>query len=128
MHPYTIIKNAVVEALDETWAISEESSHPEAFGSFFCVLNNGKESVRLIWDGKDGWGYAQVMKSNAWCDLPIFLTEMDIEGEPQNKEKLSAFWETSGVSSRIIAFFRNRARLCAWPDPCASSSPEPSTT
>ena len=92
MHPYTIIKNEVVAALDESWSVTEEESRPDTFGSFFCVLTNGIASVRVIWDGRDGWGYAQEMKSKKWCDLPIFLTEMDIEGWPQNKEKIAQFY------------------------------------
>ena len=32
-----------------------------------------------------------------------------------------------GVSSRIVAYCRNGTRLPTWPDPCASSFPEPST-
>ncbi len=91
MHPYTIIKNEVVAALDNSWAVTEEESHPDNFGSLYCVLTNGRASIRLVWDGRDGWGYAQEMKSKEWCDLPIFLTEMDIEGRPQNKEKISEF-------------------------------------
>jgi len=91
MHPYTTIKNEVVAALDNSWSVTEEESHPDTFGSFFCVLTNGIVSIRLIWDGKDGWCYAQEMKAEQWCDLPVFLTEMDIEGRPQNREKIAQF-------------------------------------
>jgi hypothetical protein len=91
MHPYTIIKNEVVATLDSSWVIAEEKLHSDNFGSYHCVLSNGTLSIRLIWDGRDGWGYAQEMKSNEWSDLPIFLTEMDMEGVPQNREKISEF-------------------------------------
>lgn len=91
MHPYTIIKNEVVEFLDNSWTVTEEDLNPDNFGSLFCILSNGKVSIRIVWDGRDGWGYAQEMKLNEWTDLPIFLTEMDIEGRPQNKEKISEF-------------------------------------
>lgn len=91
MHPYTIIKNEVAATLDESWSVTEEESHPDTFGSCFCVFTNGTSTIRIIWDGRDGWDYAQEMKSKEWCDLPIFLTEMDIEGRPQNKEKIRQF-------------------------------------
>ena len=74
-----------------------EELHPNAFGSAYSVFDNEQCKIRLVWDGKDGWGYAQTFnqttrgKLQEWKDIPYFLTEGDFEGVPQNQEKIKAF-------------------------------------
>ena len=73
--------------------ISEEL-HPDFFGSAFSVFDNGRCKVRLIWNGKDGWGYTQTSNQDArekWQDISCFLTEGDLESVPQNQEKIEEF-------------------------------------
>jgi hypothetical protein len=50
--------NQVIAALEPILAQKgfssiEQKSHPEAFGSRHVEFGNGKEFVRLIWDGKE---------------------------------------------------------------------------
>jgi hypothetical protein len=34
-------------------------SHPEVFGSYYCLYSKSDFDIRFIWDGKDGWGYLE---------------------------------------------------------------------
>ncbi|MCA1628241.1 MAG: hypothetical protein LC742_09800 [Acidobacteria bacterium] len=73
--------------------ISEEI-RPDVFGSAYSVFDNNRSRIRLVWDGKDGCGYAQIFNPNVhgeWEDIPCYLTEGDLEGEPPNREKIEGF-------------------------------------
>ena len=95
MHPYYLMKDLLEPIFQKSGhkEISEEL-HPDVFGSAFSVFDNGRCKVRLIWDGKDGWGYAQTSNQDArevWQDISCFLTEGDLESVPQNQEKIEEF-------------------------------------
>ena len=89
MHPYAFIENKIVESMPSAWQLSAEDLSVNYFGSYLCVFINGQREVRWVWDGKDGWGFVQEYINDSWNDLPIFLTEGDIEGVPQNTSKIA---------------------------------------
>ncbi|MBK6724921.1 MAG: hypothetical protein KBF52_14970 [Pyrinomonadaceae bacterium] len=76
--------------------VSEEY-RPDVFGSAYSDFKFGAKKVRLIWDGKDGWGYAQIYLRSAanqpgdWQDIDCFLTEGDLESVPVNEGKINEF-------------------------------------
>jgi hypothetical protein len=95
MHPYLKLKEALAPVFQRAGMkeISEEL-RPDVFGGAYSVFANSDHLVRLIWDGKDGCGYAQLSKPDGegnWQDVPIYLTEGDLEGAELNQEKLSSF-------------------------------------
>ena len=53
----------------------EEKSHPEAFGSRYTTLGDGKEFIRLTWDGKEGWFVLESIPTSSvtfesgWADI-----------------------------------------------------------
>ncbi len=107
MHPYYLMKDLLKPIFQKSGhkEISEEL-HPDVFGSAFSVFDNGRCKIRLIWDGKDGWGYAQTFNQGArekwqeWQDVSCFLTEGDLESVPQNQEKIEEF---CAVVEKIVA-------------------------
>ena len=98
MHPYNIMKNIAEPILEKSGfqQVSEEY-RPDVFGSAYSDFEQGTKKVRLIWDGKDGWGYAQAYVRNAdnqpddWQDIKCFLTEGDLESIPMNNVKIDEF-------------------------------------
>lgn len=68
MSAYTSIRDAIQELGAE---VVEEHFHPEAFGSAYCIFERTSPvSFRLVWDGKEGYGFLQVEKSNgAWEEI-----------------------------------------------------------
>lgn len=89
MHPYTMLK----EFLDEMGAeMTSEDLRPDVFGSYVATYANRGYPIRLVWDGKDGWGFVQQHRSgNDWADATDFLTEGDLESVPQNHAKIAQF-------------------------------------
>ena len=53
----------------------EEETYPEAFGSRYATFGNGKEFIRLTWDGKEGWFVLESNPANSvtfeygWIDI-----------------------------------------------------------
>lgn len=94
MHPYDIMKR-IAEPILEQYGFKQvsEEYHPEVFGSAYSIFENGMIQIRLIWDGKDGWGYAQRSQISVsdWQDIKLFLTETDLEGGPMNDTKIDEF-------------------------------------
>lgn len=93
MHPYTILKSELTETLGTIWNISDEELRPDVFGSCYCIFSGAGNTIRLIWDGKDGYGYAQKFIEKEWLDIPIYLNELDVEGKPRNTQKIGKFLE-----------------------------------
>jgi hypothetical protein len=89
MHPYTMLK----ELLQELGAqLTSEDLRPDVFGSYVATYANGSNLIRLVWDGKDGWGFVQQHRADGnWADATDFLTEGDLESVPQNHAKISQF-------------------------------------
>ena len=98
MHPYILMKNIAEPILEKSayQQISEEC-RPDVFGSAYSVFQRDSKKIRLIWDGKDGWGYAQayvrptVNQPGHWQDIDCFLIEDDLENVPKNESKSTTF-------------------------------------
>jgi hypothetical protein len=52
------------------YVVIKENYHPESFGNRYVIWSNTKDSIRLIWDGKDGWFYLQTLETlpSDWMD------------------------------------------------------------
>ena len=89
MHPYTMLKDLLREIGAE---LTSENWHYDAFGSYTASYENRGCLIRLIWDGRDGWGFVQrYVPGSGWADATDFLTEGDLEGEPKHHAKLEQF-------------------------------------
>jgi len=76
MHEYYLIKQALVPILNSAgFEESVEELRPDVFGSAYSVFVRNDTKLRIIWDGKDGWGYIQEHKDAEWIDLPVFVKE-----------------------------------------------------
>ncbi len=98
MHPYNLMKNIAEPILEKSgYQQVYEEYRPDVFGSAYSDFECGVKKVRLIWDGKDGWGYAQAYFRTAddqqgdWRDVDCFLTEGDLESDPINEAKINEF-------------------------------------
>lgn len=95
MHPYNLMKQLIEPVFKKSGhrEIVEEL-HPDIFGSAYSVFDNDNCKIRLVWDGKDGCGFAQTFDGDTrdkWQDIPCYLTEGDLESVPQNQEKIKLF-------------------------------------
>ena len=88
MHPYTMLKKVLRELGAEP---ASEDLRPDVFGSYMATYANGDSPIRLVWDGKDGWGFVQQHRGGSWADVTDYLTEGDLEGVPQNQAKIAQF-------------------------------------
>jgi len=81
------------EVLDGLGAVlTSEDLRPDVFGSYVATYANGKHQIRLVWDGKDGWGFVQQLRPTGdWADATDLLTKADLEGVPQNHAKIEQF-------------------------------------
>ncbi|WP_024930068.1 hypothetical protein [Methylophilus sp. OH31] len=68
MSEYTVIRDAIQEL---GASVTEEQMQPEIFGSAYCVFEGTNHtSFRLVWDGKEGYGFLQSAKSaGLWQDV-----------------------------------------------------------
>lgn len=73
MREYAVIRDAIKEL---GAPVTEEHLHPEAFGSAYCVFEGENHShFRLVWDGKDGYGFLQSAKSaGLWEDIGPYVS------------------------------------------------------
>jgi hypothetical protein len=89
MHPYSMLKDLLGEMGAE---LTSEDLRPDVFGSYVATYANRGRPIRLVWDGKEGWGFVQQHRSgDDWDDATDFLTEGDLESVPQNHAKLERF-------------------------------------
>ncbi|PYS70653.1 MAG: hypothetical protein DMF69_12870 [Acidobacteria bacterium] len=88
MHPYANLKE-LLRPLIEKLGYREvyEEICPDAFGSAYSIFRSDRGKLRIIWDGKDGWGYVQ----KGGRDLPFILRKDDLESCLRNEEKISEF-------------------------------------
>jgi hypothetical protein len=73
MHEYIVIRDAI-KTLGAS--VVEEHLHPESFGSAYCIFE-GSDGLRfrLVWDGKEGYGFLQSLKqNNTWQDAGPFVS------------------------------------------------------
>ena len=100
MHPYTMLKDMLAAlGAHET----SEDLHPDVFGSYFATYDNYGHPIRLIWDGKDGWGFVQSYQSGEWINTTDFMTEGDLESVPQNHAKIEQFKQAVATLVRSAA-------------------------
>jgi hypothetical protein len=98
VHPYEWLKREMSEALIVAgFRQREEQLHPDHFGSAFIVFENQRWELRLVWDGKEGYGVIQrrLAKSEVdWADIAEVLTEGDLEGAVIERTKVER-WRDS---------------------------------
>jgi hypothetical protein len=83
MEPYNALKQLVAPIFERSGhkQISEQI-HSAAFGSAYSVFDNQRSKIRLVWDGRDAWGIAQIFSSGAaseWEDIGDPLAKRDLE-------------------------------------------------
>jgi len=89
MHPYTMLKEMLRDMGAE---LTTEDLRPDVFGSYVAMYAHGGRPIRLVWDGKDGWGgVQQYCSGEEWSNATDFLTEGDLEGVPPNLAKIDRF-------------------------------------
>jgi len=70
----------ILEAIEPHLAQSgfskvEVKSHPESFGSRYITFGDGKEFIRLVWDGKEEWFVLESIPASSatflsgWADI-----------------------------------------------------------
>jgi len=80
----------IVEDLGAT--LIEQDYRPDVFGSALAVYSQSGNSIRIVWDGKEGWGILQSPQSDgSWKDAAPLLKECDLEGVPKNHAKIQEF-------------------------------------
>lgn len=67
------------------FAFSAEELDVDDFGSCFAVYSRSSEEVRLVWDGRDGWGFLEYrpLADATWEPLGLPVAE----GEPWEMKK-----------------------------------------
>lgn len=89
MHPFCILQEIIVNAGGK---LVEENFDADVFGSYWAIYMGNSTALRLVWDGKDGWGFVQSPKAlNLWTDVEPIVVEGDLDGEPRNDIKIAAF-------------------------------------
>jgi hypothetical protein len=92
MQPFTLLQSKLLEIAGGDVQLVSERFDGQCFGSWIAIYEGRHGAFRLIWDGRDGWGFLQRQTGlNDWVDVEPFLTEGDIEGVPQNAQKLESF-------------------------------------
>ena len=65
----------------------ERRSHPQAFGSHFVTFGDGKEFIRLTWNGKDQWFVLESIPATSmtfesgWVDILLQFFKPQSDGE-----------------------------------------------
>src|SRR5690606_28050307 len=95
-HRYNRLKQIAEPILTESGYIQvSEEFHPEIFGSAYSEFVQGPRKVRLIWDGKDGWGYFQTLNPQRgefdWTDVHCYLAAADISSDHPNRLQIDQF-------------------------------------
>lgn len=74
MREYSVIRDAIQKL---GASVIDEHLHPENFGSAYCIFGGGNPShFRLVWDGKEGYGFLQSEKSaGLWKDIGPYISD-----------------------------------------------------
>jgi hypothetical protein len=98
MHPFCILQEIVVNAGGK---LVKENFNADVFGSYWAIYMGNSRELRLVWDGKDGWGFLQSQETpSSWADVQPVVVEGDLESTPRNELKIAAF---SRAVERLIA-------------------------
>lgn len=59
------------------FSLETEESHPDVFGSYFCIYSRADLDIRYIWDGKDGVGYLEIKaaRDHSWITFSSHVSE-----------------------------------------------------
>lgn len=98
MHPFCILQEIVVTAGGK---LVRENLDADVFGSYWAIYMGNSRELRLVWDGKDGWGILQSQRTpSSWIDVEPIVVEGDVECTPSNESKIAAFRD---AVERLIA-------------------------
>lgn len=99
MHPFCILQEIIVNAGGK---LVKENFDADVFGSYWAIYMGNSRALRLVWDGRDGWGFVQSHEEalNSWTDVEPFVVEGDLEGNPRNDLKIVFFQD---AVERLIA-------------------------
>jgi hypothetical protein len=88
MREYSVIRNAIQNL---GASVIEEHLHPEVFGSAYCIFAGHDDTqFRLVWDGKEGYGLLQSLKSpGTWEDVGPHVSGVSNPNAPKFIELLS---------------------------------------
>jgi hypothetical protein len=76
MREHYRIKEAIWPVLEKAgFGIESENSQLDYYGSIRSVFVRDEKRVLLEWDGEEGFGYAEVWKSDEWESLPTKVLE-----------------------------------------------------
>ena len=65
MYEFYRIKEAAGALLSNAGFVEEsEDPEPDCFGSIHALFSRAGEKVRLVWNGKDGCGFAQILRGS----------------------------------------------------------------
>lgn len=61
--------------------LQAEESHPDVFGSYFCIYSRADLDIRYIWDGKDGVGYLEIKPAHdySWRAFSSYVPESNLD-------------------------------------------------
>lgn len=91
-HPYFFIKEVAQEILEPLGLVEvDKKLEPDVFGGAYSTFSDGKRNIQIIWDGKDGMGYARSFQNKEWEDIRVYLTEEDMESQEMNEGKIADF-------------------------------------
>lgn len=72
MSEYQEMKSILAPVLEKAGLKqSEENIQPDVFGSAYSEYFGKGLAYRIVWDGKDGFGYIKSRKENEWLDLKL---------------------------------------------------------
>lgn len=85
MHEYYRIKESFLKMIIPLGFREDlENNDPDDFGSMYSEHSSGNHKLKLIWDGKDGVGYAQIYLNEQWEDIPSYIPESNESDFQQN--------------------------------------------
>lgn len=76
MHEYYLIKQEAQRILFDAGFVEESrDNRPDWYGSIHTIFAKGGQKVRLVWNGKDGFGVAQILHGTQWVDIEAYVPE-----------------------------------------------------
>lgn len=76
MHEHYLIQEALQPMLEEAgFTIESENPQLDYYGSLRTIFVAEEKRILLGWDGKEGFGYAEVWKKGKWEKLSTKMLE-----------------------------------------------------